>query len=156
MAGPFTSDRRWTFDLEPDELWAAIERTDDYRRWWPWLRRFDAKGLVGGDRWYCLVQPPLPYQVRFFIDLDRVEPGRLAEATVTGDIRGTARLTVEPVEPVEPDGHSCEARLVSSLEPAHPFFRALGVVARPMIMWGHDWVLDQGLRQFSRRALDVT
>lgn len=146
MSRPFTSDRRWCFGVEPHELWTTISRTEDFRRWWPWLRRLDADGLKTGGRWQCLVQPPLPYAVRFTIDLDLVEEARLAEATVSGDIRGSARLDVVPTD----DG--CEARLISSLEPHSPVLRGVGRVARPVIAWGHDWVLDQGARQFASRA----
>jgi hypothetical protein len=141
------SDRRWTFDVPADVLWARMASTDEYRRWWPWLRRFDAKGLVEGDVWGCLVQPPLPYVLRFRVELTAVDPGARADAVVTGDIRGTATLTVEP------DGDGAAARLVSSLEPANPVLRAFGAVAAPVVRWGHDWVLDQGLRQFRQRGL---
>jgi hypothetical protein len=86
--------------------------------------------------------------VRFTIELVEVTPVASADAIVTGDIRGTARLTVAATD------RGCEARLQSSLEPANRVLRGIGVVARPMIEWGHDWVLDQGQRQFVRRAVD--
>ena len=142
------SDRRFTFEQPPDQVWAAMASTSAYTRWWPWLRRFDARGLVAGDIWECQIQPPLPYSLRFTITLDEVVPGRLAAATVAGDIGGTAELTVEPA-----GTGGCEVRLVSDLAPASGVLRAFAAVARPLVVWGHDWVLAEGIRQFEARGL---
>ena len=148
MAGPFESDRTWTFEVPAGELWSRIADVDAYRRWWPWLRSFDAgAGLVTGETWTCGVQPPLPYHVRFTIALDEVEPDRRARATVDGDITGWAHLDLTE------NGAGCEARLVSSLAPANPLLRRVARVAHPLVRWGHDWVLDTGRKQFVRRAL---
>ena len=66
------SDRRFRFDAAPPAFWAAIGSVDDYPRWWPWLRSFEARALAPGDEWRCTVKPPLPYVVRFTIHLDEV------------------------------------------------------------------------------------
>jgi hypothetical protein len=146
----FDSNRSWDFALGAEELWERITAVQDYRRWWPWLRRFEpGPGLVQGARWACEVVPPLPYVVRFTLRVDEVEPARSAVASVSGDIRGSARLTVEELD----DGRT-RACLVSRLAPAHPLLRGFGRVARPLVERGHDWVLDQGQRQFIDRALD--
>jgi hypothetical protein len=119
---------------------------DAYRRWWPWLREFDyGQGFAPGSVWRCIVAPPLPYVVRFDITLDEVEPARRVVSRVDGDIVGSAVLTLI----TEADG-STQARLRSSLLPAHPALRTFGSVARPLVGWGHDWVLDQGRAQFIR------
>jgi uncharacterized protein YndB with AHSA1/START domain len=142
------SDRRFTFDQPPDEVWAAMARTSAYTRWWPWLRRLDAVGLVAGDVWSCHIQPPLPYFLRFTITLDEVVPAELAQASVAGDIVGTAAFTLAPAA-----GGGSDGRLVSDLAPASPVLRGFARVARPLVVWGHDWVLDEGVRQFQDRGL---
>lgn len=149
MDRPFTSDRRFVFPVPPGELWERMTAVGEFRTWWPWLRRLDATGVVAGDEWACVVQPPLPYTVRFTVAIAHVEVGQRIDATVSGDIRGSASLFVSP----DGDESASVARLVSSLEPAHHALRLFGRVARPMVQWGHDWVLDQGLRQFHDRAL---
>ncbi len=141
------SDRRWAFDVDAETLWSAIAALDEYRRWWPWLRRFDGRALVAGDTWECLVQPPLPYTLRFGIDIHDVVPHRLVTASVHGDITGTARLELEP------DGSGCDVRLQSALAPANGVLKAIARVARPVAQFGHDWVLDTGARQFRARGL---
>ena len=65
------SERSWCFGAPPDVVWAALAATGDYPTWWPWLTAFDADGLVAGGRWRCTVRPPLPYSVRFALDLER-------------------------------------------------------------------------------------
>ena len=138
----FDSDRRWDFEESVDSLWWRISQVEDYTRWWPWLRRFDpGAGLVDGASWRCEVAPPLPYVVRFRLELVVVGPGEV-HTSVRGDIRGEAHLVLRDHD------QGCSARLHSRLAPAHPVLRGAGRVARPVVEWGHDWVLDQGLRQF--------
>jgi hypothetical protein len=149
MSRPFASDRDWVFDVGPAELWSAMTEIESYPSWWPWLRRFDpGEGFEVGAAWRCEVAPPLPYVVRFTVVLDQIDAGSSARATVRGDVRGTAVLTVDDLGP-----DRSRARLRSRLEPAHPILRNVGRVARPMVEWGHDWVLDQGRRQFVERGL---
>src|SRR2546423_57701 len=65
----FRFDRRWTFPVPPAQLWEALSRSDDYPTWWTWLRRFDGDGLVEGGRPRCEVRAPLPYSLRFTVDV---------------------------------------------------------------------------------------
>jgi uncharacterized protein YndB with AHSA1/START domain len=140
------SDRRYEFALSPDGLWSQIVDVDAYRIWWPWLRRFDGTNLAEGEVWRCTVQPPLPYTVRFTVTIDVVEPSRRIAATVAGDVVGSAVLLIEPRHV------GCEARLLADLGPDKHALRALSVAARPLVRFGHNWVLDSGARQFRARS----
>jgi hypothetical protein len=93
------------------------------------------------------VQPPLPYILRFDLTLLEVEPHRFVTAAVSGDIVGEARIDVQAT------GTGSEVRLVSALSPSNPMLRAIATMARPVVRFGHDWVLDTGLRQFASRAI---
>lgn len=141
-----SSDRTYRFPVTPEALWAGIGEVGRYRRWWPWLRSFDGQVMREGQVWSCVVQPPLPYVVRFELTLDEVVEPSFVRATAVGDITGTATLEIRHVE-----GGS-ELRLRSSLAPRSDLLRLVAVVARPLVERGHDWVLDTGARQF-RRAL---
>jgi hypothetical protein len=121
---------------------------DCYRVWWPWLRTFEAQAFASAETWTCAVQPPLPYALRFTLMLDEVVPKRLVTATIAGDIAGEARLELHEV-----DG-GCDVRLVSSLAPRNRVLKAVAKVARPMVRYGHDWVLNTGARQFASRLPD--
>ena len=94
-----------------------------------------------------MVQPPLPYALRFDLRLVTVEAPTLAVARLDGDIVGDARLVV-----TETDG-GADARLVSDLAPGNRMLRAVAGLARPLARYGHDWVLDTGARQFRQHAL---
>lgn len=149
MAKPFTSDRAWVFDVGVDQLWDRFSTVEEYPEWWPWLRCFDpVGGFRPGARWRCEVAPPLPYVVRFTVELRRIKAGSQVCAVVMGDVRGHATLTVQPI-----GKGASSARLQSHLAPTNAVLRTVGRLARPMVEWGHDWVLDQGLRQFVGRAL---
>jgi hypothetical protein len=139
------SDRRWSFPVAGEVLWDEISRVDLYRTWWPWLAGFDGEALEVGETWTCLVQPPLPYALRFTVALDEVIPKRRVAATIAGDITGDASLEVTDTT------SGCNARLVSSLAPGNRLLRAVAIVARPMVRYGHDWVLDNGAHQFAAR-----
>ena len=141
------SDRRWDFDVPAPALWNAITGVHHYRGWWPWLRRFEAKGLVAGDTWRCVVQPPVPYTLRFQVAIEEVDPNRLVAASLTGDVTGQARLEIGDTD------NGCEARLVSALRPGNGGLRLVAMLARPIARFGHDWVLDTGATQFAARAV---
>ncbi len=140
------SDHTHQFEHSAAEVWDAIGRTDQFRRWWPWLRRLEADGLVAGDRWQCMVQPPLPYVLRFSITLDEVEPGERAVATVRGDIAGDAELTLTTTDA------GCDLRLASTLRPSNRALEIVSNLAPWMARFGHDWVIRTGLEQFRGRA----
>ncbi len=141
------SDRSYRFDIAPSALWAEIAEVERFPTWWPWLRQFDAVGLEPGDRWRCTVQPPLPYSLSFAIAIEEVEPNARVTASVSGEITGTAELTIDPAD----DG--CTARLRSRLAPSSRFLQAVALVARPVVSLGHDWVLDTGARQFRQQLI---
>ena len=141
------SDRSFRFSVGPAALWSALTAVDGYRTWWPWVRRFDGVAFTEGARWRCAVRSPLLYPVRFEVVLDEVVGGRSAAATVSGDIGGHARLEVTPVE-----GGS-ELRLVSALTAESRLLRAVARLVPPLARFGHDRLLDRGVRQFTARAL---
>ena len=147
MALRVRSDRRYRFPLSPDALWARLSAIEEYQAWWPWLRELDASGFTTGARWECVIQPPLPYLLRFDLRLLTVEAPTLAVARLDGDLVGEARLAVTRTD----DG--AQARLQSDLAPGNRMLRAVAGVARPLARYAHDWVLDTGAHQFSTRAV---
>lgn len=141
------TDRRYEVALPPQQLWTVLMETDQYRTWWPWLRRFDGDGVVVGQRWSCSVQPPFSYPVRFEVLIDDVRAPFGASGSLAGDVVGTARVDI-----VATSGGS-EARLIAHLAPGNGFLRAASRLAGPVVRFGHDWVLDTAARQFMDRAL---
>jgi Polyketide cyclase / dehydrase and lipid transport len=148
---PFAFDRTWVFAASPHEFFATVAQTDEFTRWWSWLRVFDVDGpepagLHAGARARCVIQAPLPYALRLTIAVEEVEADALVATQVDGDLRGPARLEIAP----HPDG--CTARLVWSLELRDPILRNVAVFARPAMVWAHDRVVAAGVADFERRA----
>jgi uncharacterized protein YndB with AHSA1/START domain len=142
----------WHFDVAPDTVWAALSRTEDYRRWWPWLREFSGDGLVPGGRTTCAVRAPVPYTLRFTVTVTELVPGERVEAVVDGDLSGPARLEVAGFGARWRDS---QVRLVWEVELQRPVLRAAARFGRPVMDWGHDWVVNTGIEQFCRLALRV-
>jgi hypothetical protein len=128
-------------------VWELISDMDGYRTWWPWLRNFDAVGLKEGEEWSCMIQPPLPYLVRFKVHIEQIDELERVQARVTGDVVGLATLKLAV------KGAGCEAHLSSTLAPGNSMLRVVSRVAAPIARFGHDWVLDSGARQFIARAI---
>jgi uncharacterized protein YndB with AHSA1/START domain len=148
LAAPFTFDREFAFPLPPDQLWATLSDTKRFPQWWSWLRRFEADGLREGAVARCVIQAPLPYALRFAVHVERAVPAALVDARISGDLEGPARLEIAP------DGEGSTARLTWSLQLRDPVLRRIARVARPVMSWAHDRVVDVGVHQFEQRALD--
>ncbi len=141
------SDRQYRFQAAPAAVWGSLADVGSYRSWWPWLREFDGQSLRSGDVWRCVVKPPLPYVVRFTIELAEVVEHESVDAELTGDIVGDARIEISSA----PAGS--EIRLTSDLRPGSRTLRGVGAIAHPLASFGHNWVLDSGARQFGEHAL---
>ena len=147
LPGSITTLHRYDLPLPRQDVWTLISEVSQYRRWWPWLRVFDADGLTVGDEWRCEVQPPVPYAVRFRVTIEHIEPPAVVRARVSGDVAGEAILSLR-------DGNGgCSATLESSLAPGSAALRFVSRFAGPVARFGHDWVLDSGARQFIARAV---
>lgn len=128
------------------QVWSALERVEDYPRWWPWLRHLDARSLSAGERWTCTIQPPLPWSLRVELLLDEVADGAL-RATVAGDVVGTAALAVRAAD----DGRS-EIQLEATLHADGGATAALHRSVPGLSRWAHDRVIDRAFVQFRDRA----
>jgi hypothetical protein len=125
---------------------------DAYTTWWPWLREFDGRTLAAGEVWTCAVQPPLPYAVRFTVAFDEVIHGEQVVTTIGGDIGGAATLQLFAGEGGDGADEALDRsrlRLTAELAPQKRSMLALSIVARPLVTFGHHWVLDTGARQFA-------
>jgi uncharacterized protein YndB with AHSA1/START domain len=150
LPGSITTERSYVLPVGRQAVWALISDVDAYKKWWSWLRIFDASGLVEEAKWRCEVQPPLPYPVRFSVHIEQVEVAKLVKARIEGDVIGTATLSLS--DHLE----GCTATLASSLAPGNATLRLVSRVAAPVARFGHDWVLDSGARQFVARAVTPT
>ncbi|MHB8681772.1 MAG: SRPBCC family protein [Acidimicrobiales bacterium] len=134
------------FPLTPEELWDAVSHTERFETWWRWLGdfRLEGGGLVDGAVLHGVVSPPVPYQMRVRIHLDRCRRPAHIEATVAGDLRGPATLALHPT-----DGGT-RADVAWRIEMMQRPMRLAARVAGPLLHWGHDRVVDMTVAGFRR------
>jgi carbon monoxide dehydrogenase subunit G len=137
---------RFAFDVPPEVIWNSIEHCERFESWWAWLREFrlEGPGLQSGAVLHGVVSPPVPYTMRIRVQLDRCERPARIDATVHGDLEGTARLVLVPVD----DGSLAEVSW--TIEMTQRAMRMAARVAHPLMQWGHDRVIETtvaGLRR---------
>ena len=147
VASPYVMDYsgRFWFPVPPSEVWAAIGQFDQFERWWGWLGELavDGPGLQTGSVLRGTVAPPVPYRMRVAVELDRCEPERSIDASVSGDLVGDAYLILNQTS----DGTVLD--VAWSLEMMQLPMRVAARVAYPLLRWGHDRVVEatvSGLR----------
>jgi carbon monoxide dehydrogenase subunit G len=134
------------FDLPPEAMWDALGHYERFEGWWGWLHEFhaDGRGLETGSVLQGVVSPPVPYEMRVSVCLDKsVRPLDIA-ASVTGDLEGTAHLHLAP----RPGGTRVEVDW--KIEMRQRSMRLAARLASPLLRWGHDRVVDMTVSGFRR------
>ena len=137
------------FPVGTDDLWETIERFDQFESWWAWLRKFgaDTDGLVAGNTLHGIVVPPVPYRLRLDVRLETCLRPHLVQATIDGDVRGSAVMRMEPVD----DG--TRVSVSWALDMVSPPLRVAARVAYPLMRWGHGRVVEMAVAGFRQNAL---
>jgi uncharacterized protein YndB with AHSA1/START domain len=138
--------RSFDFDVTPDELWDAISDPRRFETWWGWLGqlRVDGDGLSDGTILTGTVSPPVPYRMVVRVRLERCERPVHIDAAVDGDLRGSARLHLEPT------AVGTSAEVAWRIEMMQRPMRMAARVAAPLLRWGHDRVVDMTVHGFRR------
>ena len=154
VGSPYVMDYagRFAFPVPPAELWVAIERFDQFERWWGWLGNLtiDGGGLQAGARLIGTVAPPLPYRMRVIVNFERCEHERSVDAEVSGDLAGPAHLRLHPTDT------GTDAEVDWSLEMRQLPMRIAARVAYPLLRWGHDQVVEATVNGFRRQLLQAS
>ena len=137
---------QFRFAVPPAVVWASIEQTDDFERWCGWLGDFhlDGSGLQAGSVLVGIVAPPLPYRMRVRVVLEDCVKPESINATVHGDLEGTAHLTLLS------DHDSTIVTAAWTIEMMQRSMRLADRVAHPLLRWGHDRVVDATVESFRR------
>jgi hypothetical protein len=143
----FTYRRGYHFDLGPEDLWSRLEQADQFERWWPWLTgfRIEGDGLSTGSVLSGVVNPPVPYRLRLRIELIWCSRPDAIDARVGGDLVGDAHLRFLP------EGPGARVEAAWTVEVMQPGMRLASRMARPVLQWGHDRVVEMTVAGFRRR-----
>lgn len=148
-ATPYRLSTLWQFAAPLEPVWQAILDAQAWPLWWPGIESVvtlasgDAHGVGALRHWRC--KSALPYRLSFTTHVTRIEPLRLIEGLVEGELegRGCCRLWTE--------GGLTQVRHDWLVCTTPPWMNLLGPLARPLFRWNHDMLMRAGGRGLARR-----
>ncbi|MFD5271109.1 SRPBCC family protein [Streptomyces sp. NPDC058335] len=133
---------RWPLPAPPSAVYAALERAEDYPRWWPQVREVIRLGDTTG---VMTIRSLLPYAMTFTAHEVRRDPvAGVLEIAMTGDIEGWARWTVTA------HGTGSLARYEQVVEVTKPLLKRFAVPGRPLFRANHRLMMRAGRRGLLR------
>ena len=128
----------WALPAKPAAVYDALERAEDYPRWWPQVREArrldDTSGLI-------TIRATLPYDLVFTArEVRRDREAGVLEIAMEGDLEGWARWTLTA------DGEGTLARYDQVTEVNKPLLRRFAVPGRPVFLANHRLMMRAGRR----------
>ncbi|MEV1069349.1 SRPBCC family protein [Streptomyces sp. NPDC050263] len=128
----------WTLPAPPARVYDALERAEEYPRWWRQVREVnrldDTTGVIR-------IRSLLPYDLTFTARAVRRDAAAgVLEIAMTGDIDGWARWTITA------DGPGALARYDQVVQVNKPLLRRLAVPGRPVFRLNHRLMMRAGRR----------
>ncbi|MFJ1973539.1 SRPBCC family protein [Streptomyces sp. NPDC087903] len=128
----------WALPAPPAIVYAALERAEDYPRWWRQVREVrrtdDTTGVIR-------IRSLIPYDLTFTAREVRRDPAAgVLEIAMSGDLDGWARWTVMP------DGTGSLARYDQAVQVNKPLLRRFAVPGRPFFRANHWLMMRAGRR----------
>jgi mannose-6-phosphate isomerase-like protein (cupin superfamily)/uncharacterized protein YndB with AHSA1/START domain len=148
--GEYVFVDEWDVDAPAEAVFDAIADARTYPEWWrPVYIGVEAEGPPAvGQVSRQHFKGRLPYQLRTTSRIVRLDPPRVVEAEVDGDLRGRGIWTLTPS-----DGGT-HVRFDWRVFADKPILRALTPVLRPAFRWNHNWAIAramEGLEPYARR-----
>ncbi|KUH37810.1 MULTISPECIES: SRPBCC family protein [Streptomyces] len=138
----------WTLPAPVTTVYAALERPEEYPRWWPQVR---AAHRIDGRSGTARIRSVLPYALAVTLTERRRDPAAgILEVTLTGDVEGWARWTVTPHPTV-----GSRALYEQEVRVRKPLLRRLAVPARPLFRANHALMMRAGRRGLAARLRTV-
>ncbi|MFF8969401.1 SRPBCC family protein [Streptomyces sp. NPDC014995] len=128
----------WPLPAPPAAVFGALERPEDYPRWWPQVREVTRLDDVTG---VITIRSLLPYAMTFTAREVRRDAGAgVLEVALSGDIEGWARWTVTAA------GSGTLARYDQVVHVNKPPLRRFAVPGRPVFRANHRLMMRAGRR----------
>ncbi|MGV9350252.1 SRPBCC family protein [Streptomyces spiralis] len=128
----------WTLSAPHAAVFDALERVEDYPRWWRQVREVrrtdDTTGVIR-------IRSLLPYDLTVTAHQARRDPAAgVLEVTMTGDVDGWARWTLTA------RGTGILARYDQEVDVRKPLLRRVAVPGRPLFRLNHRLMMRAGRR----------
>ncbi|GAB2444770.1 SRPBCC family protein [Streptomyces incanus] len=129
----------WRLPAPAGPVYRALERIEDYPRWWPQVREVTRLDATGG---VVRIRSVLPFDLMTAMrETRRDSSAGVLEARLSGDLDGWARWTVTPVGP-----GGTLARYDQEVDVRTPLLRCLAVPGRPLFHANHALMMRSGRR----------
>lgn len=128
----------WELPAQPDAVYAALERAEDYPRWWPQVREVSR---IDDTTATARFRSSLPYDLVLTLRQRHSDPvSRTLEAGMSGDLEGWARWSITP--------HEGGSRIVYEQEAdvRRALLRRLAVPGRLVFRANHTLMMRAGRR----------
>ncbi|CAL9573323.1 hypothetical protein SUDANB6_04915 [Streptomyces sp. enrichment culture] len=128
----------WALPAPAPAAYRALERIEDYPRWWRQVRQVTRLGPADG---LVRIRSLLPYDLTTTLRERRRDPAAgVLEVALSGDIEGWARWMVIP------RGSGTLARYEQVVDVRKPLLRRLAVPGRPAFRANHALMMRSGRR----------
>ncbi|MEU6126210.1 SRPBCC family protein [Streptomyces sp. NPDC047123] len=137
----------WELPAPPADVFAALERAEDYPLWWPQVREMTPLDEHSGTARFRSL---LPYDLLVTARERRRDPvAGVLEIAMTGDLEGWARWTVTPA------AAGTRALYDQEVDVRSPLMRRLAVPGRPLFLLNHALMMRAGRRGLAARLKAV-
>lgn len=132
----------WKFNAPLDTVWEAIFDCEAWPQWWRGAERVitlecgDAGGL--GARRHYTWKSVLPFRLSFVSRVTRIEPLRLIEGCVEGDLTGKGCCRFWREQALTIVSYEWQVRTT------HVWMNLLAPLAKPVFRWNHDALMHAG------------
>ncbi len=132
----------WRFNAPLDAVWEAVCDCESWPQWWKGAERVvtlecgDAGGL--GARRHYTWKSVLPFRLSFVSRVTRIEPLRLIEGCVEGDLAGTGCCRFGREQEFTVVRYDWRVRTTPL------WMNLLAPLARPVFRWNHDALMRAG------------
>lgn len=128
----------WQVDARFTDVCTVLSDVMSYSAWWPEIRSVDH---LGEGRYAMVARSTLPYALRFVSTDTTTGADRqlgVIEASLSGDLEGWARFTVEEI------GDGCRLTYDQEVDTNKALLNMLAPVARPAFRANHGLMMKHG------------
>lgn len=140
----YTFRHLWWLPAQPAQVYAVLERIQDYPLWWPEVRSV-RRVAADVDTAEIVIRSLLPYELALVARHSRRDPAAgVLEAVLSGDVAGFARWSLTTA-----NGGS-SVLYEQRVEACKPSLRRFRFVGRPVFRANHWLMMRHGYRRLLR------
>lgn len=143
---------RWRLNAPTQAVWDVLNDAMRYPEWWPSYKSAQhlTPGITGvGSVSEYVVRGPLPYDVRYRVEVTHYDPPREAAFKALGDLVGDGRLVYTP------DGDGTLVTVYWNVRTSGFWLNLLAPLFRGLFAWNHNTVMRIGEQALIRRLQET-